>query len=262
MTTNDKGSVKNSKTFVSVIINCYNGEKYLREAIDSVYSQTYKNWQIIFFDNASTDNSKKIASSYDSKVSYIWNEKLVSLYNARNMALSYCDGDAVAFLDSDDLWLPDKLEKQVSMFNEGNPFICGAYQNISATGERYGDIVNDCHSEQLTGSLITKNYISISSVLIDSEIFKDDTFDPFYDLLGDFDLWVRISLKKQIVSVDSTIQLSRQHGTNLSQILRSKWLKERRYFYKKFLSLASPIRYPQIIKYIIKTEIKGLLNLR
>ena len=58
--------------FVSVIINCYNSEKFLREAIDSVYSQTYKNWEIIFWDNQSTDESAKIAKSYDEKIIYFY----------------------------------------------------------------------------------------------------------------------------------------------------------------------------------------------
>jgi len=61
---------QNDQQLVSVIMNCHNGEKYLREAIDSVYAQTYKNWEIIFWDNYSTDNSAKIAKSYNDKLKY------------------------------------------------------------------------------------------------------------------------------------------------------------------------------------------------
>ena len=101
---------------VSVIMNCFNGEKYLREAIDSVYAQTYKNWEIIFWDNASTDNSAEIAKSYDEKLRYFRGEKTVPLYAARNLALKQAKGKYIAFLDCDDYWLPQKLERQVEIF--------------------------------------------------------------------------------------------------------------------------------------------------
>ena len=84
---------------VSVVMNCYNGEKYLKEAIESVYAQTYRNWEIIFWDNASTDNSKRIAKSFDSKLHYFLGERTITLGAARNKALSKCNGDYIAFLE-------------------------------------------------------------------------------------------------------------------------------------------------------------------
>ena len=102
---------------VSVIINCLNGERYLGEAIDSVYDQTFKNWEIIFWDNASLDNSAKIAASYDSKIKIFKSNKTESLGKARNNAIKKATGDLIAFLDADDKWAPRKLEKQVYLFN-------------------------------------------------------------------------------------------------------------------------------------------------
>ena len=64
----------NNKPLVSIIINCLNGEKYLKEAINSVYKQSYKNWEIIFWDNGSIDNSKKIAKSYNKKLRYFYSK--------------------------------------------------------------------------------------------------------------------------------------------------------------------------------------------
>ena len=104
-----------NELLVSVIMNCYNGEKYLREAIDSVYSQTYKDWEIIFWDNASTDRSAEIAKSYNSKLKYFRGEKTIPLGAARNKALEKCSGDYVAFLDCDDLWMEDRLKKQMEL---------------------------------------------------------------------------------------------------------------------------------------------------
>ena len=91
---------------VTVLINCYNGERYLKEAIDSVFAQTYSNWEIVFYDNNSNDKSAEIAKSYGDKVIYIKGEETVPLYHARNIAFPHCKGDVIGFLDVDDLWLP------------------------------------------------------------------------------------------------------------------------------------------------------------
>ena len=105
---------------ISIIMNCYNGEKYLREAINSVYAQTYQNWEIIFWDNASNDTSGDIAKSYDSKLKYYYAKKNTKLYEARNYALDKCSGEYVAFLDCDDVWLTNKIQLQMQYIKSNN----------------------------------------------------------------------------------------------------------------------------------------------
>ena len=100
-----------STPIVSVIMNCYNSARYLREAIDSVYAQTYKKWEIIFWDNASTDNSAAIARSYDDKLKYFKSEANVPLGKARNWAIEKAQGKYVAFLDDADLFHPVSTEE-------------------------------------------------------------------------------------------------------------------------------------------------------
>ena len=105
-----------NQPLVSVIINCHNGGIYLREAINSVINQTYKTWEIIFLNNASTDNTKDIIFSYQNhKIKYYENAEKVTLGKARNQALNYSNGDYIAILDSDDIWLPEKLELQIEL---------------------------------------------------------------------------------------------------------------------------------------------------
>ena len=99
-----------SQPLVSVIMNCYNSDSYLKEAIDSIYAQTYSNWEIIFWDNASTDKSSDIAKSYDNKVKYYKAESTTSLGEARFLAVEKSIGEYLAFLDCDDYWLPEKLK--------------------------------------------------------------------------------------------------------------------------------------------------------
>src|SRR5690349_5169555 len=105
-----------SGPLVSVIMNCLDCSRYLREAIESVYAQTYENWEIIFYDNGSCDGSGDIARSYDDRLRYFRGDATIPLGNARNKAISFARGDLIAFLDCDDVWFPAKLEKQVPLF--------------------------------------------------------------------------------------------------------------------------------------------------
>ena len=107
-----------SQKLVSIIMNCYNSEMYLRQSIDSVYNQSYYNWELIIWDNQSTDSTAQIANSYnDKRIRYFLAEKHTPLGEARNMAIEKSTGEIIAFLDSDDLWLPKKLEKQIILFD-------------------------------------------------------------------------------------------------------------------------------------------------
>ena len=106
---------------VSIIINCYNGEKYLKECLDSVEDQTYKNYEVIFWDNKSIDDSSKIFLRYDNNnFKYFLSKKFTNLSEARNLALNNITGDYVAFLDTDDYWSKIKLEKQISFMKRNN----------------------------------------------------------------------------------------------------------------------------------------------
>ena len=109
----------NNQPLVSVIMNCYNGEKFLRESIDSVINQSYKNWELIFWDNKSEDTSAEIFNSYkDKRLQYFCAEEHTGLYKARNLAIDKSRGDFISFLDTDDLWDKRKLELQMNCFND------------------------------------------------------------------------------------------------------------------------------------------------
>ena len=104
---------------VSVIVNCYNGEKYLKYAVESILSQTYRNLELIFWDNRSTDKSKGIIQSYkDKRIKYFYAKKHTTLYEARNLALQNCNGQFVCFLDVDDWYESSKIENQIIFFSD------------------------------------------------------------------------------------------------------------------------------------------------
>ena len=125
----------NNQPLVSVIMNCYNSETYLKESIKSVLSQTYKNWELIFWDNRSEDKSSEIFKSYnDKRLKYYYAPKHTFLYEARNEAIKKCYGEFIAFLDTDDFWEKNKLELQIPLFNDSKVGV--VYGNIFILNEK------------------------------------------------------------------------------------------------------------------------------
>ena len=109
----------NFKPLVSVIMNCRNGERYLKQSIVSIKNQSYKNWELIFFDNDSSDKSKKIFKKFkDKKLKYFFSKKVLKLYEARNLAISKAKGYYISFCDTDDWWMKKKLEMQINFFKK------------------------------------------------------------------------------------------------------------------------------------------------
>ena len=105
--------MKKNFFLVSVIVNCHNGEKYLNRCIKSILSQTYKNWEIIFWNNLSFDNSEKIIKSYrDKRIKIYKSKKFLTLYEARNKAINKAKGNYICFLDVDDYWNKNKLKNK------------------------------------------------------------------------------------------------------------------------------------------------------
>ena len=132
---------------VSIIMNCYNGEKFLQEALESVQAQTYKNWELIFWDNQSSDKSSTILKSFNEpRFRYYYAEEHRNLNGARNLAIQVSKGDLVAFLDTDDTWVPQKLEIQLPYFDDpkvalvyGNYWIHDQYSKLNK--KRYSNPV-------------------------------------------------------------------------------------------------------------------------
>ena len=104
---------------VSVIVNCHNGQKYLAECIRSILNQTYTNFEIIFWDNFSTDNSYKIVNKFkDKRIRKFKIKKFSSLYKSRNLAISKSKGKYITFCDTDDLWIKNKLAEQLKIIKK------------------------------------------------------------------------------------------------------------------------------------------------
>ena len=201
---------------VSVIMNCYNGEQYLKEALDSIYTQTYQNWEIIFWDNASTDSSAEIARSYDNKLRYFRGEKTVPLFAARNYALMEARGEYIAILDCDDLWLPTKLEEQLPLLekdeNVGLVYSDVFLFNQKGTEKLLSKLRNPCRGN-IFSKLLIENFINTQTVVIRKKAFVDleYCFDARLTFVGDLDVYLRISYKWKVDYVDKPLARYRVH---------------------------------------------------
>ena len=110
-------------SLISVIMNCRNGEKYLKKSLTSLINQSYKNWELIFFDNNSHDKSKKIIKGFkDKRIRIFTSKKSLKLYHARNLAIKQAKGKYISFLDVDDLWEKKKLKIQYNFLKKNKDF--------------------------------------------------------------------------------------------------------------------------------------------
>ena len=183
---------------VSIIINCLNEEDHLRETLDSVFAQTFQDWEVVFWDNASTDGSAEIANSYGDKARYFRGSTTLPLGHARNLAFAQCQGKYVAILDADDLWLANKLERQLDLFRAnpqlGMTFCDSMY--FDDGGDRYRLFqLTKPHQGIIFGHLLEANFIFSSSMLFRKDAIDrlDYAFDERYSQVADWDLSLRVT---------------------------------------------------------------------
>ena len=127
-------------SLVSIIMPSYNTAKFITESIQSVISQTYTNWELIIVDDCSSDDTDEIVSKFnDSRIKYFKNEKNSGAAITRNLALTIAKGEYIAFLDSDDLWKKDKLQRQIGFMKSNNySFTYTNYDRIDEDGNKIG----------------------------------------------------------------------------------------------------------------------------
>lgn len=245
-----------SSPTVSVIMNCLNCSRYLKEAIDSVYAQTYKDWEIIFWDNASTDNSAEIAKGYDERLRYFSGEETVRLGEARNWAIAKARGEYIAFLDCDDMWLPDKLKKQVHLI-ENNLEIDFVYSNFIIFDMEYNKRTVALKGKQPEGYVFDHflyHYpVGLLTAMIRKEAFKsiDGLFDANLKFSADYDLFMRILYKSKAAYIYAPTAIYRIHS-DMNSIKNIKYFAdENTYIINKLKNLDENIaeRYSKAFRY-------------
>lgn len=198
---------KNPK--VSVVIPAYNAVRFVNATIDSVLSQTLQDFEILAVDDGSTDNTKEILETYGDKIRYL-PKKNGGVSSARNFGIENAKGKYIAFLDADDVWMPEKLEKQVSLMetNEELGLCYAATQKVDEELNYLSSIPANAYEDYTESLLLNLNIVagSCSSAMVRREILaQTDGFDSRFTTYADWEFWLRLSLLTKFAPINEEL---------------------------------------------------------
>lgn len=232
------------KPLVSVIIPCFNGEIFIGEAIESVITQTYHNWELIIIDDSSTDNSKGIIQKYAAKekrIKFVQNERNRGIPSTRNIGIKFSQGEYIAFLDQDDLWFDEKLSLFVKEFIRNDETVGIIFSDVeyeysenrkTFNGKtfNYGTI-NELSKKDFLKKLFLGNFIkSPSQVVLRKECFeKIGYFDEQLSGGDDYDFWLRAAGEYKFLYLDTLLTKYRFHKNNSAKKLKYLMIEDALY---------------------------------
>ena len=218
---------------VSVIIPVYNGAKFIENAIDSVISQTNQNFEIIIIDDGSTDNTHKIVKGYGDKIKYFAQENQGQAC-AINKGLEMSEGEYIAYLDSDDMYYPEKLEEQLNYFYN-HPDVGLVYSDRHHV-DSFAKIISLVQSRKLDHFLfLQENRLSRSSVMHKRKCLDEvGLFDACISGGDDWDMWIRIYEKYKFGYINRPLIKYRIHKNNISKT-RPNWRNYDRWIRMKII---------------------------
>jgi glycosyltransferase involved in cell wall biosynthesis len=227
---------------VSVIVLTYNRAHLVTGTIDSILNQTFRDLELIIVDNCSADDTEKVITGYaDGRIRYYRHDNGGVIAVNRNYGIDRARGEYIAFCDDDDLWLPDKLEKQLPEFSKDDRLglVCTNAEIFNEDGD-----LGAFHSAGLSDadftlkSLIFANLIICSSVLVKKSTINDvgvmDT-SPAIFTAEDFELWLRIARKYRIKYIDLPLVKYRVHSSNIKKTAAAA-MKRNRALYRSLLN--------------------------
>jgi glycosyltransferase involved in cell wall biosynthesis len=213
-------TVRSKSPEVSVILPTYNRAWILKEAIDSVLAQDFKDFELIVVDDGSTDDTGQILDSYDQDL-MVLHQSNRGVSAARNRGIDAAAGRLIAFLDSDDLWLPRKLTTQVNFFNSNPAAVINQTEEIWI---RNGIRVNPrTRHHKFSGMIFEKSLalclVSPSAVMMKRSLFEEvGLFDEDLPACEDYDLWLRISWRYPVDLIETPLIIKRGgHADQLSK---------------------------------------------
>lgn len=217
------------KKRVSVIIPCYNAEKYLCESVESIMNQSYTNLEIICIDDCSTDTTLAILEKLalkDDRIKVLHNSKNMKIANSLNRGLEYSTGEYIARMDADDIALPNRIEKQVDYLkkNKGTD-ICGTWcEKIDSEGKCIGKIIYPLLHDDLKAMLLFNSCFAHPTVMFRRAVYQ--SVGGYKDIMPieDLEYWVRIVKGKRLANIPEILLKYRIHGNNVTITHTSKKL--------------------------------------
>ena len=204
---------------ISVIMPAYNSEKYIAEAIESILSQTFTDFEFIIIDDGSTDRTVEIISRYnDSRIRFYQNENNMGVAATLNRGLDLATGEYIARMDSDDISLPDRFKKQIEYLEKRKEVaVCGT--DLELFGVKYGKFIHSTSPKTLKVDLLFDSPLAHPSVMMRKSQLKDVGlyYDVSYNGIEDYELWYRISKKYEIANIDQCLLRYRVHPAQVTQ---------------------------------------------
>jgi glycosyltransferase involved in cell wall biosynthesis len=218
---------------VSVIINVRNGAATLREAVDSVMAQSFADWELIIWDDRSTDESSSVISAYrDSRIRYFLAPEDVPLGTARSDAIQQAQGDWIAFLDQDDVWMPDKLAKQTAIIADGVGLIYGRTVRFYPDGWQRD--YDHAHEYQLLpeGDIFQLLFMKSCFIAMSSAMFRRSAIEAIggipqeIRIIPDYYLYVAVARQYQARAVQEVVCRYRMHPDSMSHTVALEMHRE------------------------------------
>jgi len=192
---------------VSIIIPTYNRDKFITRALESVFNQTFHDYEIIVVDDGSTDNTPEILKKYDGKIRTI-RQNNQGISKSRNLGISQSNGKYIAFLDSDDYWVPEKLEEQVKIL-DSHPNVGIVYARmpiVNEQGAQVGMKPAGISGKNFKELLEVWGDLPTSSIMIRKECFdKAGVFDTSLATMEDIDMWIRIAKNYDLYEIENKV---------------------------------------------------------
>jgi glycosyltransferase involved in cell wall biosynthesis len=211
---------------VSIVITCYNYGQFLIDAVESALGQTFTDFEIIVIDDGSTDNTPNVITKYssDSRVHYVRQQNL-GQPKAKNRGIAESGGEFVAFLDADDIWMPDKLERQMQLFS--NPAVGVVYSRRHWIDPE-GCIIDGNERTLRRGNVLdyifVDNFVCFSSSVVRKRLLLEvGGFDESLPMGIDYDLWIRLAARCRFDFVNGPLVKYRSGHANLSKNIRLRY---------------------------------------
>ncbi len=204
---------------VSICIPTYNRKDYLKETLASVFAQTYKDYEVVIVDDGSTDGTEEMIKNAGYDVRYYWQQNAGDA-TARNKLIELAQGQFITFLDSDDLLMPDAIERMVNVMNAEpqNVVVYGGYLRIDEHGNLCGHSKRKLRSGYITRYLFEDIIVHPNGSMFPKRALEESGgFDTSLSVCSDYDLWLRLSLKYLFIALPEPTFKRRRHSNNLSE---------------------------------------------
>lgn len=201
---------------MSIIIPTFNRAALLSECLKSILSQTYADFEVIIVDDGSTDDTEKVVAELDNRISYCKLQKTANLSVLRNYGIEHSKGEFIAFCDDDDLWIPEKLSRQMKFMKQFN-IVCTNAEIIDSAGMSLSGIYFKEFEDDVqlnTVHLLIRNFVMTSTVCLRKKILPELPFDyiKYKSTAEDYDLWLKLSFENSIYFINEPLIKYRLHS--------------------------------------------------